>query len=194
MPQARPTLSEFSGGLPFCLWSEQGANVGGIPRFAQDDRILIYSIEGAGNVHRFTRVALIAIGIICVALGVVGMFVPVLPTTPFLLLAAACFARSSERFSRWLLTNRWCGEYIRNYREGRGMLLGQKILTLLLLWLTIGGTVWLTALAWWGDVLLVGVAVGVTAHLIHIKTYQPANQPENQLRPPCMKVEPDASG
>lgn len=141
------------------------------------------AVARAIGMRRFMRAMLIAIGTACVALGIVGMFLPLLPTTPFLLLAAACFARSSERFSRWLLTNRWCGEYLRNYREGRGMRLGQKILTLLMLWLTIGGTVLLTASAWWVDLLLVGVATVVTAHLVHIKTYKPASQPANQLRP-----------
>ena len=61
---------------------------------------------------------LIAAGTLCVVLGVIGMFIPVLPTTPFLLLAAVCYGRSSKRFYHWLLTNRWFGEYIRNYREG----------------------------------------------------------------------------
>ncbi len=97
-----------------------------------------------------------------------------MPTTPFLLLAAVCYARSSVRFHRWLLTNRWCGEYIRNYREGKGMQLGQKILTLLALWLTIGGTIGLAALAWWVDLLLVGIAIGVTVHLARLKTCLPA--------------------
>jgi len=73
-----------------------------------------------------------------VALAVLGLFLPVLPTTPFLLLAAVCYARSSERFYHWLMTNRWFGEYIRNYREGRGIPLKQKVLTISLLWVTIG--------------------------------------------------------
>ena len=68
------------------------------------------------------------------------MFVPVLPTTPFLLLAAICYARSSERFYHWLLNNRWFGEYLKNYREGRGIPLREKTLTVLALWLTIGFT------------------------------------------------------
>ena len=64
---------------------------------------------------KLVRVLLLLGGTLCVILAVVGMFVPVLPTTPLLLLAAVCYARSSERFYRWLLTNRWCGPYIRNY-------------------------------------------------------------------------------
>ena len=119
------------------------------------------------------RALLIIAGTLCVALGVLGMFLPVLPTTPFLLLAATCYARSSERFYRWLLANRWCGKYIRNYREGKGIPLRQKVLTILLLWLTIGSTAWLAISQWWVRWILLGIAVGVTIHLLKIKTYKP---------------------
>jgi len=107
-----------------------------------------------------------------VALGVLGIFVPVLPTTPFLLLAAICYARSSERFYHWLLNNRWFGEYIKNYREGRGIPLRVKILTLIALWLTIGFTTLLVISVWWVQLILLGVAVGVTIHLVRIKTFK----------------------
>ncbi len=71
--------------------------------------------------NRIIRTLLIVCGTLCVGLAVVGIFVPILPTTPFLLLAAVCYARSSQRFLAWLLTNRWFGSYIKNYREGRGI-------------------------------------------------------------------------
>ena len=80
-----------------------------------------------------TRILLIACGTLCVALAVLGLFLPVLPTTPLLLLAAVCYARSSERFYHWLMTNRWFGAYIRNYREGRGIPLWHKVLAISLL-------------------------------------------------------------
>jgi len=116
------------------------------------------------------RSLLIVLGTFCVALGVLGVFLPVLPTTPFLLLAAICYARSSERFYQWLVSNRWCGEYIRNYRDDRGIPLKIKILTILLLWLTIGSTAWLAISQWWVRWILVGIAVGVTIHLVTTKT------------------------
>lgn len=122
------------------------------------------------------RNLLIAAGTLCVALGVLGIFLPVLPTTPFLLLAAICYARSSERFYHWLLTNRWFGEYIRNYREGRGIPLRQKVLTILLLWLTIGYAAWFVVPLWWVKLILLGIAAGVTIHLLKIKTFQPEAQ------------------
>jgi hypothetical protein len=131
-----------------------------------------------------TRTLLILCGTLCVALGVVGMFLPVLPTTPLLLLAAACYARSSERFYHWLLTNRWCGEYIRNYREGRGIPLKQKVFIILLLWLTIGYAAWFAVSAWWLRLVLLGVAVAVTIHLAKTKTLKSA--PQNpRLLPEC---------
>ena len=122
------------------------------------------------------RTLLLVSGTLCVVLGVLGMFLPVLPTTPFLLLAAICYARSSKRFYNWLMTNRWCGAYIRNYREGRGIPLKQKVLTILLLWLTIGYAAWFVISLWWVKLILLGIAVGVTIHLVRIKTFKPETQ------------------
>lgn len=99
-------------------------------------------------------------------LGVLGMFLPLLPTTPFLLLAAACYARSSQRFHTWLLTNRLCGEYIRNYHQANGIPLKQLAVILTTLWLTIGATAIFFATAWWARLILLCVAVGVTIHLV----------------------------
>jgi uncharacterized membrane protein YbaN (DUF454 family) len=119
------------------------------------------------------KALLIICGTLFVVLGIVGMFLPVLPTTPFLLLASACYARSSERFLRWLLINRWCGEYIRNYREGRGIPLKQKVITLGLLWITIGLSAGFAVSVAWVKFILLGVAVGVSIHIIRIKTFCP---------------------
>jgi uncharacterized membrane protein YbaN (DUF454 family) len=119
------------------------------------------------------RPLLIVLGTLAVALAVIGMFIPILPTTPFLLLAAACYARSSDRFLNWLLHNRWFGAYIRNYRAGRGMPRLTKILTLSALWATLllSGTIAVSA--WWLRLMLVLVGAGVTIHLLRIPTYNP---------------------
>lgn len=122
------------------------------------------------------KIILIAVGTLSVALGVLGMFLPVMPTTPFLLLAAICYERSSERFHRWLLNNRWFGEYIRNYRAGRGMLLRQKIYALTLLWLTIGLSSVFFVRLWWVHAFLGVTALCVTIHLVRIPTYRPAKE------------------
>ncbi len=119
------------------------------------------------------RILLVVCGTLCVTLGILGMILPLLPTTPFLLLAAFCYSRSSKRFYNWLMTNRWCGKYIRNYRQGKGISLKQKLLTILLLWLTIGYAAGFVVRLWWVKIILLGIAIGVTTHLIRIKTFKP---------------------
>jgi hypothetical protein len=122
--------------------------------------------------RRLERGVLVAAGTLCVTLGVIGVFVPVLPTTPFLLLAAACYVRSSERLSRWLFSNRLFGLYVRRYRDGEGMPLTFKISTLVLLWITLGSSALLVVPGhlWWVRGLLLVVGLGVTIHILRIKT------------------------
>lgn len=116
---------------------------------------------------------LIFAGTFFVALGVLGMFLPLLPTTVFLLLAAYCYSRSSEKFHNWLLNNRLCGSYITNYKSGRGITLKQKVSTVLTLWASIGFSMWFVAGGFWISLLLVLVAVGVTLHIVLLKTFRP---------------------
>jgi uncharacterized membrane protein YbaN (DUF454 family) len=111
------------------------------------------------------RRLLITAGTLCTGLGIVGVFVPILPTTPFLLLAAACYMRSSERFYQWLISNRLFGAYVRNYIEGRGMPIKIKIFTILLLWLTIGLTIAFGVQNTIVRIVLVCIAIGVTVHI-----------------------------
>jgi uncharacterized protein len=113
---------------------------------------------------------LVAIGLSAVGLGTLGVFVPLLPTTPFLLLAAACFIRSSDRLYDWLIHHRWFGSYIRNYREHGAITPAAKIVSLTLLWSTIGYSAAFVARAWWLRGLLAVIAVGVTSHLLILKT------------------------
>lgn len=126
-----------------------------------------------------SRALLLAAGTLFVGLGVLGMFLPLLPTTPFLLLAAWCFARSSRKFYDRLLNNRLSGPYIKNYRDGAGISRRRKVLTLALLWLTIGSTSLFAVSSWWVRAALLLVAAGVTAHLVRMKTFnrkQPARK------------------
>ena len=101
-----------------------------------------------------------------------GAFVPVMPTTPFLLLAAACFSRSSERLHRWLFTNRLFGNYLRRYRDGEGLPRASKIATLVLLWTSLGASALFAVpeRLWWVRALLLLVGIGVTIHVLRIKT------------------------
>ena len=129
------------------------------------------------------KAVLIFTGTVCVALGVLGMFLPLLPTTVFLLMAAYCYSRSSERFHTWLLTNRWFGPYISNYKSGKGISLRQKISTISILWVSIGVSIWLVG-GFWITLLLLAIAVGVTIHLLWIKTYRPEIDPVIQPSTP----------
>lgn len=118
----------------------------------------------------FMRALLIACGTLCVGLGVIGIFLPLMPTTVFLLLAAACYARSSERFHRRLVEHPWLGAYI---RQRQGMTLRQKAFTLMLLWATLGVTMIWTAETLWLRALLALIGLGVTVHVVRLPAFRP---------------------
>jgi len=129
--------------------------------------------------NKIVKILLITAGTISLALGAIGVFLPIIPTTPFLLLAAACYYRSSKRMHRWLLNNKWFGEYIRNYKEGKGIPLKTKIAALAMLWLTIGvSTVFFLnrllpeLLVLPMQVIMIAVAVAVSAHIIRLPTFK----------------------
>jgi uncharacterized membrane protein YbaN (DUF454 family) len=109
-------------------------------------------------------------GTVSVGVGIAGIFIPILPTTPFLLLAAYCYMRSSSRLHHWLLNNRVFGSYVKNYIEGRGMPLLLKIITIALLWLTIGLSITFATDNIAIRIVLIIIAVAVTTHIVMIKT------------------------
>ena len=122
--------------------------------------------------NRVTRVLLMIAGTISLALAIIGIVLPLIPTTPLLLLTAACYCRSSERLYSWLINNKWFGEYIRNYREGKGIPLKTKIFALTILWVTISiSTLFLVPILIVQVVLLV-VAVAVSIHILRLPTYR----------------------
>lgn len=117
------------------------------------------------------KALLLVAGTISLTLGAIGIILPILPTTPFLLLSAACYLRSSERMHKWLLGNRWFGEYIRNYQEGKGILLKTKIVAMSVLWVAIIYSAFFAldeVLV--AQVALLLIALGVTIHLIRLPT------------------------
>jgi hypothetical protein len=118
----------------------------------------------------FRKWLLITIGMVAVGLGIIGIFLPLLPTTPFLLLAAACFIRSSDRLYQWLIRNRWFGSYIRNYQEHRAIPLRAKVIALILLWTTMTYSAFGLINHWALQVLLLLIAAVVTAYLLRLKT------------------------
>jgi uncharacterized membrane protein YbaN (DUF454 family) len=117
----------------------------------------------------------ITLGTVAVGLGFLGIFLPLLPTTAFLLLAAWAYARSSQRFYDWLLNNRLFGRYITAYLQGKGMPVVSKVSTLVLLWLTILTTTIFFVENLYIRILLILIAVGVTIHIITLPTYKKSN-------------------
>ncbi|MHB0859514.1 MAG: YbaN family protein [Anaerolineae bacterium] len=119
-----------------------------------------------------SRTLWVVAGSVFVLLGLLGVLLPLLPTTPFMLLAAVCYAKGSKRFHDGLLANRFLGAYIRNYREGRGMTLAHKAVTLTFLWVSIGYAALFVASLLWVRLVLLLVAGGVTRHLASLPTHR----------------------
>lgn len=120
--------------------------------------------------QRYLKVVLVAAGSVSLFLGILGIILPLLPTTPFLLLAVACYARSSEKLYRWLLNHRLLGKHIKNYREGKGIPLRAKVTALSMLWLSIGYSALFLVPLFLVKLLLLFIASGVTIHILSIKT------------------------
>lgn len=118
-----------------------------------------------------TRPLLVALGTVSLALGIAGIFLPLLPTTPFLLLASACYARSNERLHQWLLNHGRLGAYIRAFEEGRGLPLRAKVLSVAVLWASMGYTLYVVSSPY-GRAGLVALGAGVTFYLLRLPTLE----------------------
>jgi len=126
--------------------------------------------------HPALRWVLLIAGFIAVALGVLGIFLPVLPTVPLLLLALACFTRSSERFYSWLVNHARLGPIVQPYLDGRGMTRASKFKALSLLWLSITvSVVFLIELSWLRGLLLI-IALGVSCYLLRLPNLEVEKQ------------------
>lgn len=119
--------------------------------------------------HRLVRWLYIGLGSLLVAVGVVGIFLPLLPSTVFFLMAAGCYGKSSPSAYRWLTTNRWFGKELREYREEKGATVQSKLLSIATLWIGIGLSVYLIDNLW-VRLSLLGVALAVSAHLLKLNT------------------------
>jgi len=118
----------------------------------------------------------ITIGIISVVFGTIGIVTPILPTTPFLLLAAYLFAKSSPKMHELLLKNKVFGQYLSNYFENKPIPVKQKIYSILFLWLGLGTTFYLATLQQWVVVTLIFIGIGVTIHIATLGKFKKKKQ------------------
>jgi uncharacterized membrane protein YbaN (DUF454 family) len=120
---------------------------------------------------RIIRSILIVAGTFFLILGAIGIVLPILPTTPFLLLAAACYARGSKKFYNWLINNKRFGKFIKNYREGKGIPIRAKALAISFLWIAMIITMLFFVTNIILRVVLIIISIGVSIHLLTIQTF-----------------------
>jgi uncharacterized membrane protein YbaN (DUF454 family) len=119
---------------------------------------------------KIKKIALAIAGSFSLILGVIGIFLPLLPTTPLLLLAAACYIRSSKKLYTFLINNKYLGTYIRDYQEKGAIPKKTKIIAICFLWLSIGGSVLFIITKLFVKFILISIATGVTIHILRLKT------------------------
>ena len=165
-------LSQRRKAVPTCTTIKQGikSNTGVILERNGKGKCMEDKLPPKSSPNALVRGLLIIAGTLSLGLGVLGIFLPVLPTTPFLLLAAACYARGSKRFYDWLLNNKWFGNYIRDYREKKQVPLRIKIGSVSLLWITIMLSALLVVHILLVKIILILIAIGVTVHILSIRT------------------------
>jgi uncharacterized membrane protein YbaN (DUF454 family) len=123
------------------------------------------------------RPLLLTIGMLSLVLAIIGIFLPLMPTVPLLLLAAACFARSSERFYTWLLDHPHLGPLVRTYRDGKGIPRRAKITAIIMIWVSVPVSAFLFVSLAWLRGLLLGIGLAVTWYLLRLPTLDPENIP-----------------
>ena len=108
-------------------------------------------------------------GLILVFIGLVGVIVPVLPTTPFMILAAYCFIRSNKKLYTWVTTNRIFGKKVSQFFEKRGITLRAKIVSISTMWFMCVISFYFTYPKIWAVILIPVLAVAGTIIIISIK-------------------------
>ena len=116
------------------------------------------------------KIGLVVLGSIFFGLGMIGIFLPLLPTTPFLLLAATCYGSGSEKWYNWLINHRYFGSYIRSYRSGEGIPLKTKIYVIAMMWVMIGLSAYFATDNWIVRSVLIFIACCVTGYLSYLPT------------------------
>jgi uncharacterized membrane protein YbaN (DUF454 family) len=130
-----------------------------------------FSDSSNAYISKSKKIFLIVAGTFFVALGIIGIFIPVLPTTPFILLAATLYSRSSQKFYEWIINNKIVGTYIKNYKAGKGVPLIIKIVTIALLWITLGCSALFVTDILFIRIIMGLIAIGVTIHIAFIKNF-----------------------
>ena len=108
-------------------------------------------------------------GSFVLGLAILGMFLPLLPTVPFLLLAASCYLKGSPSLYHWLISHPYLGKIIREYREDKTIPFKTKVYAILLLWGSISVSIFMMSILW-VRILLLLVAIGVTIHILSFKS------------------------
>lgn len=119
---------------------------------------------------RLKKALWVSAGTFFLGLGLIGIVVPLLPTTPFLLLTAWCYYHGSEKMHNWLLNHRWFGEYIRNFQEKKGIPLRAKIISVAMIWGTIGFSMIFIIDILILHIVLAVIAAAVTIYILSFKT------------------------
>lgn len=123
------------------------------------------------------RWILIGIGWISIAAGIIGIFLPLVPTVPFLLLALFCFSKSSERFHTWLVEHNRLGPLVRGYLSGGGMPLRAKLMAIGMIWVSFPVSVFLFVQALWLRIVLLSIAAGISFYLLCLPAPTPLDSP-----------------
>lgn len=116
------------------------------------------------------RYAYLISGFLLVVIGLIGIFLPLLPTTIFLILASACFVKSSPKANEWLRNHKILGVYLKNYQDKTGLTIKSKVFTIIFLWLSIVTSAFFLTNEFYIRIILFAIAIGVTTHIVLIKT------------------------
>ncbi|GGI40913.1 YbaN family protein [Mammaliicoccus stepanovicii] len=125
------------------------------------------------------KFVLIVIGVISTVLGFIGAFMPLLPTTPFILLAVICFARSSDRFHDWLIETKVYKEYVEDFRKYRGYTLKKKIELLISLYIVVGFSIWMVDYVY----IRIGLCIMLFFQTLVLFTFVKTLPPKNKKSP-----------
>ena len=127
----------------------------------------------------FARLLFTILGTLFLLVGILGVVLPLLPATPFLLLASACYVRGSPALHSWLMSNKYLGAYIINIKDNRSLPLKAKIMTLAVLWVSLLFSL-SRADSLLVDATLLMVGLGVTALVVRLKTVRQGCEQSHQ--------------